>query len=195
MTKPIKKYIHKDQVQNFPLGFFDGEIVFFHTLTAQEQEKVIEELRQSLILGIDTETRPSFQKGVQNPLALLQIYYPHKVLLFQVHKYPLPVQIHHILEDPLFTKVGIGLRDDIRGLRRDHNCEPQGMLDLNQFARSKHFQSIGAQKLSALVLGIYIDKSKQLSNWERIPLSKEQQIYAATDAWISYAIYEKIKIL
>ena len=195
MTNVIKKYIHKDQLQNFPLGFFDGEIIFFHTRTTTEQLQLIDEIKQHQILGLDTETRPSFQKGVQNPLALLQLYYPHKVLLFQVHKYPLPPQIHHILEDPTFTKIGIGLRDDVRGLRRDHNCEPQGMLDLNQLAKSKNFQSIGAQKLSALVLGIYIDKSKQLSNWERIPLSQEQQIYAATDAWIAYAIYQKIKDL
>ena len=89
----------------------------------------------------------------------------------------------------------MGLRDDVRGLRRDFNCEPEGMLDLNRFAKKKKFQSIGVQKLSALVLGIYVDKKQQLSNWENSPLSREQQLYAATDAWVSYAIYEKIKDL
>jgi ribonuclease D len=28
-----------------------------------------------------------------------------------------------------------------------------------------------------------------LSNWESTILSEQQQIYAATDAWISYLIY------
>ena len=116
-------------------------------------------------------------------------------MLFQLRKYSLPPRIQTILENPQIIKIGVGLRDDIRGLRRDYNCEPQGMLDLNQFAKKKKFQSIGVQKLSALVLGIYINKKQQLSNWECNPLSKKQQLYAATDAWVPYEIYERIKNL
>ena len=194
-THFYKKYIHKDQVSNYPLGFFEGTIIFFNSLNAEEQKKLILDIQNQNILGIDTETKPSFQKGVQNRMALLQLYYPDKVVLFQLHRFSLPFEIKNILEDVNITKIGIGLQDDSRGLRRDYQCDPQGMLDLNSFAKRKGFQSIGVQKLSALVLGIFVNKKEQLSNWERIPLSKSQQIYAATDAWVAYAIYQKIKIL
>ena len=195
MANPFKKYIQKDQLKAYPLKSFDGDILFFHTLCQEERFALLQELDSQKVLGLDTETKPSFTKGLQNPLALLQIYLPHRVILFQLRKYFLPTEICSIMENPNILKVGVGLRDDIRGLRRDFNCEPVGMLDLNQFAKKKKFQSIGVQKLSALVLGIYVDKKQQLSNWEKNPLSKEQQLYAATDAWVSYAIYEKIKDL
>ena len=195
MAHPFKKFIQKDQLKSYPLQSFDGEISFFHALNQEDRKNALQDLGSQKILGIDTETKPSFTKGVQNPLALLQIYLPHRVILFQLRKYSLPIEICEILENPNITKVGVGLRDDIRGLRRDYNCELVGTLDLNHFAKKKKFQSIGVQKLSALVLGIYVDKKQQLSNWERNPLSKEQQLYAATDAWVSYAIYEKIKDL
>ena len=195
MAHPFKKFIQKDQLKSYPLQSFDGEISFFHALNQEDRKNVLQDLGSQKMLGIDTETKPSFTKGVQNPLALLQIYLPHRVMLFQLRKYSLPIEICELLENPNIIKVGVGLRDDIRGLRRDYNCEPAGTLDLNHFAKKKKFQSIGVQKLSALVLGIYVDKKQQLSNWERNPLSKEQQLYAATDAWVSYAIYEKIKDL
>ena len=195
MAHLFKKFIQKDQLKSYPLQSFDGEISFFHALNQEERKNVLRDLGSQKVLGIDTETKPSFTKGVQNPLALLQIYLPHRVILFQLRKYSLPIEICKILENANITKVGVGLSDDIRGLRRDYNCETIGILDLNHFAKKKKFQSVGVQKLSALVLGIYVDKKQQLSNWERNPLSREQQLYAATDAWVSYAIYEKIKDL
>ena len=147
MAHPFKKFIQKDQLKTYPLKSFDGDILFFHTLCQEERFALLQELDSQKVLGLDTETKPSFTKGIQNPLALLQIYLPHRVILFQLRKYSLPTEICNIIENPSITKVGVGLRDDIRGLRRDFNCEPVGMLDLNQFAKKKRFQSIGVQKL------------------------------------------------
>ena len=142
MANPFKKFIQKDQLKNHPLKSFDGDILFFHTLNAQHRNELLHELESQKTLGLDTETKPSFTKGVQNPLALLQLYLPHRVVLFQLQKYSLPIEIFNIIESPNILKVGVGIRDDVGGLRRDFNCEPEGMLDLNQFAKKKKFQSI-----------------------------------------------------
>ena len=54
------------------------------------------------------------------------------------------------------------------------------------------FESIGAKKLSALVLGFRISKRQQVSNWEMAKLSQAQINYAATDAWICREIYLRL---
>ena len=66
------------------------------------------------------------------------------------------------------------------------------MVDLNLLAPKLGFESIGAKKLSALVLGIRISKRQQVSNWELENLSQAQIDYAATDAWICREIYLKL---
>ena len=64
---------------------------------------------------------------------------------------------------------------------------------MNNLAKDYGFISIGAKKLSALILGIRISKKQQLSNWETDRLSTKQIDYAATDAWICREIFIKIK--
>ena len=112
MKKPFKKFINKDQVKTFPLQHFDGEILFFHSLSKEEQLTLIQEMEQQKTLGLDTETKPSFTKGVQNPLALLQIYLPHRVVLFQLRKYSLPPHIQTILENPQIIKIGVAIAEN-----------------------------------------------------------------------------------
>ena len=53
------------------------------------------------------------------------------------------------------------------------------------------FLNIGAKKLTAMVLGKRISKRQQRSNWENPRLSEQQIAYAATDAWICQAIYQR----
>jgi len=46
--------------------------------------------------------------------------------------------------------------------------------------------------MSAIILGVRISKTQQLSNWEAENLSEPQQRYAATDAWICREMYKKL---
>ena len=46
--------------------------------------------------------------------------------------------------------------------------------------------------MSAIILGIKISKTQQLSNWEAETLSDAQQRYAATDAWVCLEMYKKL---
>ena len=47
--------------------------------------------------------------------------------------------------------------------------------------------------LCKLVSGMGIDKRLQQSQWESRPLSPEQMLYAATDAWACVAIYMEMQ--
>lgn len=152
-----------------------------------------EELMKHDILGMDTETKPSFRKGVIHHVSLLQLSTTEDCYIFRLNKVGYPEQLVKIINDEKILKVGIALHDDLKDLRKlNHNSKPLNTVDLNKMAQQLDFESIGAKKLSALVLGFTISKSEQTSNWEAQNLSHGQLRYAATDAWICNLIYRKL---
>jgi len=48
------------------------------------------------------------------------------------------------------------------------------------------------KKMAAIILGVRISKTQQLSNWEAETLSESQCKYAATDAWVCREMYKKL---
>jgi ribonuclease D len=46
--------------------------------------------------------------------------------------------------------------------------------------------------MAAIIMGIRISKTQQLSNWESERLSDAQCMYAATDAWVCREMYLKL---
>jgi len=187
-----QKYeISKAEVNDFPLWSYEGKVVVVN------DEKMIDaavsNLSKAQRIGIDTETKPRFSKGKPNRTALLQLAIPGVVYLFRLNKIGLPHGLAQILEDPNILKIGIATRDDKKELNRDFGCQPQNVLDLNQYVKTLGFISIGARKLTALILGKRISKSQQTSNWEKDKLSHRQILYAATDAWICLEIYQTLQ--
>ena len=66
---PMK--ISKLEINDLPLGQFEGDIVL---VDKKEQVKeIIDEISRHDLIGFDTETRPSFTKGTQYQVALLQL--------------------------------------------------------------------------------------------------------------------------
>ncbi|EDO33959.1 predicted protein [Nematostella vectensis] len=53
----------------------------------------------------------------------------------------------------------------------------------------------GLKKLAKTILGIELDKPKNisLSNWELFPLTYKQVSYAALDAWVSFKLFVELK--
>jgi len=96
------------------------------------------------------------------------------------------------LEDETKTKIGIAPGDDMKDLAKSIRFQPRNIIDLNKLAQENGFESIGAKKLSAMVLGFRISKAQQVSNWEADELTKAQIDYAATDAWICREIYLRL---
>lgn len=67
----IKRTIDKETVKDLPKAAFPGQI---HVVqTPWEAEKAVAYLKSCPLLGIDSETRPSFTKGQIHKVALLQI--------------------------------------------------------------------------------------------------------------------------
>lgn len=183
--------IAKEQVNELPLGHFEGDIVLIEdeNLVAE----AIEELRKYRLIGFDTETRPSFRKGVKYDVSLLQLSTPEKAFLFRLNHVGFPNEVKTLLEDPNRVKIGAAVRDDIKALKKlDPSFKQASFFDLNEELKKVGFHNVGVRNLSAMVLNIRISKSEQVSNWEAEKLSKKQQLYAATDAWACLEIFEEL---
>ena len=71
MKKTIYSKYDKSRIGTLPRVLFEGRIVV--VLTERDAEKAVRYLLSQSILGIDTETRPSFKKGQTHRVALLQV--------------------------------------------------------------------------------------------------------------------------
>ena len=97
-----------------------------------------------------------------------------------------------LLADPEVIKVGVAIHDDIKILSNVKKFSPAGFIDLQSYVRDYGIQSSGLKKLAAIVLGFRISKRQQVTDWEAVELTEAQQVYAATDAWVCYEIYNKL---
>jgi ribonuclease D len=187
----LKDSISKDELGELPLRTFEGEIVVINS--SEEAKEVAKELSEYNLLGFDTETRPSFKKGNVNKVALLQLSNENKAFLFRLNNFKLPREIFDILSDPLIVKAGVAIRDDIKALKQITNFIPSGFVELQDVAKELGLNSFSLKKLSGIALGFRISKAQQLSNWEAPLLNEAQLQYAATDAWVSYLLYQRFR--
>lgn len=187
----FQKSITSEEVNKLPLQAFEGDIV----LVEQDDDlnEAVQYLRKYKILGFDTETRPSFKKGKVNDVALLQLAANSKTFLFRINKIGLPEELISLLGDPEIVKVGAAIKDDIRGLQKINDFDANGFIELQDYVSKFGIESFSLKKLSAIVLDFRISKRQQVSNWEAEELSPGQLKYAATDAWVSLKIFEKLK--
>jgi ribonuclease D len=184
--------ISNEEIQNLPLFTYDRDFVIVDSIESYRQ--IIPELFLDRILGFDTETKPSFKKGVANQksVALLQLSNASKTYLFRLNKFELQKEVITLLSDPSFIKVGVSIRDDIKSLRKLHNFEPGGFIELQDSVKEYGLEVFSLKKIAAVTLGLRISKAQQLSNWEADELNEKQVKYAATDSWISREIYLKL---
>ena len=79
----MRRSINKEEVKDMPKAVFPGQI---HVVqTPQEAERAVAYLKKCSILGIDSETRPSFTKGQSHKVALLQISSEEHCFLFRLN--------------------------------------------------------------------------------------------------------------
>ena len=183
--------ISKEQVAGLDLIQFEGPI---HVIDSMESfQREIGNLASEPILGIDTETRPSFKKGTMYPTSLIQLSTLEQAWILRVSRIGYPRELLDLLSEELPLKVGLSLHDDLRRLRSDFQFEPKGFLDLQQYVEAFRIEEKGLKKLSGIILGKRISKSQQVSNWDADFLTEAQLRYAATDAWICLMIYYRLR--
>ena len=189
----IKRTIDKEAVKELPKTLFPGEI---HVVqTPWEAEKAVAYLKTRPLLGIDSETRPSFTKGRTHKVALLQVSSEKHCFLFRLNLTGLTLPVITLLESPHVTKVGLSLHDDFMMLHKRAPFEQRACVELQEFVRPFGIQEKSLQKIYAILFGEKISKTQQLSNWEAETLTEPQKLYAATDAWACLNIYNKLQEL
>lgn len=173
-----------------PLVQFDGEVI-----VVDEPAKVadaVEYLSRQSVLGVDTEARPSFTKGVHYPTALVQIATEERCYLFRLTHVGMPQELTAIFSNNGICKVGLAFRDDLNGLRRRRNFSPANCIDVQSIMWKYGILELGLQKAFGIIYGQRISKSQQLTNWENNHLTPEQARYASTDAWATLLIYKDL---
>ena len=183
-------HISKDLLQWLPVVAFEGEVI---VVDREEQvQDAVDYLRTQRVVGVDTESRPSFQRGVHYPTALVQIASHDRCYLFRLTHIGMPQALADVFADPHICKVGLAFKDDINGLRRRRNFTPANCIDVQSMVVQYGILDLGLQKLFAICFGKKISKSQQLTNWENTHLTQEQARYASTDAWATLLIYEDL---
>lgn len=173
--------------EELPYEAFEGPIKVVSD--PADVSPAVAELRQSAVLGFDTETRPSFKKGEHHAVSLLQLCDGRQAYLFRVQQCGLPDDLCALLSDPGVLKSGVAARDDIKALMRVRPFAPGGFVELQTVARALGAEEMSIKRLAARYLRFQVSKRQRLTNWDAPTLTHPQMVYAATDAWVSYLLH------
>ncbi|MBR5203703.1 MAG: 3'-5' exonuclease domain-containing protein 2 [Bacteroidaceae bacterium] len=186
--KQIRNTITKAEIATMPKVLFEGRI--FVIYTEADADKAVEYLKTQQIVGVDTETRPSFKRGTTHKVALLQIATADTCFLFRLNRIGMPASLQDFLMSDTL-KIGLSLKDDFMMLRRRKNmhAEEGNWIELQDYVGRFGIEDRSLQKIYANLFGQKISKSQRLSNWEAETLTESQMRYAATDAWACVEIY------
>ncbi|XP_075118331.1 bifunctional 3'-5' exonuclease/ATP-dependent helicase WRN [Leptodactylus fuscus] len=197
---PWKKNIFED---NLPFLKFTGSIVYSYE--AQEcsffSEYIRENLSEEAVLGFDIEWPPAYKKGKNGKVSLIQVCTSEEeCYLFQVSSMTgFPKGLKRLLEDISIKKVGVGIEGDQWKLMSDCDLKLKGFIELTDLANEKlHCKE--KWSLNGLVKHLFNkqllkDDSVRCSDWDRLPLSEDQKVYAASDAYAGLLIYQKLQSL
>jgi len=161
-------------------------------LIRNDQELLAMNLGEPKELGFDTETRPSFNKGEVYKAALLQLSTESDAYLIRLQYVTRFHVINSILENKAIVKVGVAIHDDLKLLQKSFSFAPQSFVELQHLAKMKGLKNFGLKGMTEEVLQASLSKRSKMTNWDADVLSDQQQMYAATDAWIGLTIYQKL---
>lgn len=189
--KTIFDKFDKGVIASLPQAAFAGRI---EVVSGESKAKsAVDYLLSQPILGLDTETKPSFHRGDGHKVALLQVSSHDICFLFRLNHIDMPDCIVRLLSDTEVLKVGLSWNDDLCMLRRRRDFTPGRFEDIQQIVGTYGIKDMSLQKLYANIFGQRISKTQRLSNWEADVLTDKQKLYAATDAWACIMLHEELE--
>jgi len=190
MKKTIYNRFDKKAIAALPLVSFAGRIET--VISEREADKAVDYLLSRSILGVDTETRPSFRKGKLNKVSLLQVSTPDTCFLFRLCQIGMPPSVIRLLSNTTVPMVGLSWHDDLCALKRRQDFVPGRFIDIQNLIRTIGIEDLSLQKLYANLFHQKISKRQRLTNWDADVLNDKQKLYAATDAWACLNLYSEI---
>jgi len=99
--------------------------------------------------------------------------------------------LQKLLGDPKLVKVGVGIQDDVKKIKRDFDVLVQGWYDLSSIA--PRARRMGLAALTKDHLNTILPKNKQLvmTKWSQ-ELSPPKRAYAARDAYVSVLLLTRL---
>lgn len=191
--KTIFKKFDKRTISALPRVTFQGEIKVIEK--EEDAAAAVDFLLSQDILGVDTETRPSFKRGVSFIVALLQVSTLDVCYLFRLNKLGLSPSVIRLLTDKVVPKIGLSWHDDLMQLHKRGDFEPGLFVDIQDVSSDFGIIDLSLQKLYANLFHQKISKSQRLTNWEAVELREAQKVYAATDAWACINLYNELNRL
>ncbi|CAK4658534.1 hypothetical protein LEN26_020454 [Aphanomyces euteiches] len=166
------------------------------------------ELAQRILLaseavGWDVEWRPDFLSPTEKTkCSIIQLACATHVFICDVlHHMSDAMQslLETLVMSPSPWKVTFGLKGDMEKMRYsfpDMSCfesvdEWENVVDVQQLMKKNKITS-GLTKCCEELLHLPVNKSQQMSDWEVRPLTEEQIIYAATDAYVLLELVKKL---
>ena len=194
VEQPTSALPSKEYIQSLPRfqNLASEKILVINTL--QQCQSIEAELKIAAILGFDSESKPTFNKGeVQTGPHLIQLATFEKAYLFQVSDEILNF-LKPIFENKDQIKVGFGLKNDAH-LFRKKGIELNSVIELSKCFGSFGLNNpVGIKNAMALLFKVNFPKSKSVStsNWARKNLTIPQIEYAAADAYAPVLIFEEL---
>lgn len=185
--------LSKEELEQFPIVEFTGNVFVINDF--EEATRAVAEIRSAnTLIGFDTETRPSFQKGVSHKVALVQLSVENTAYLFRLKKMGgMGPDLTSLLSDPNCIKVGLATNDDFNNLKKwDANITPKGMIEIQGLVKKYGIEEMSLAKIYGLLFGLKISKRQRLTNWEADTLTEKQMSYAALDAVACVEIYNEL---
>ena len=190
MRKIIYNKFDKKSIAQLPTVSFPGKTVV--VMSESEAEKAVDFLLSRDILGVDTETRPSFKKGETHMVSLLQVSTSDVCFLFRLNHIGITPAILRLLENKAVPMVGLSLHDDMLSLHKRVAFTPGFFIDLQDLVGELGIEDLSLQKLYANLFHQKISKRQRLTNWDSDVLNDKQKAYAALDAWACINLYKEI---
>lgn len=185
--------ISKEQLESLPIVEFTGNI---HVINDFEQAaKAVAEIREArTLIGFDTETRPSFQKGVTHRVSLIQLSVGNTAYLFRLKKMGgLGQDLADLLSDPNCIKVGLATNDDFNNIRKwEKTLQQHGVIEIQGLVKNYGIEDMSLAKIYGILFGLKISKRQRLTNWDADVLTDKQMQYAALDAVACVEIYNEL---